>query len=142
MLLDSPEIILEKVKKALTDFTSAVSYEPNQRPGVANLLTIHSLFSGIAIDEICAQNTHIDTGKYKLLVADTIINHINPVRLKINDYMKHPEYLIQILNKGADKSRSIAECTIDEVKNKVGLCAYSIKEKEKLDLKTQSIIFK
>lgn len=63
VLLDTPDEILEKVKKAVTDFTSAVTYEPDTRLGVANLLTIHSLLSGVPVEEICEQCCNIDTGK-------------------------------------------------------------------------------
>lgn len=62
-LLDKPDEILEKVKKALTDFTSAVTYEPDTRMGVANLLTMHSLLSGVPVDKICEHCSDIDTGK-------------------------------------------------------------------------------
>ncbi|PSN44065.1 Tryptophan--tRNA ligase [Blattella germanica] len=62
-LTDTPEAILEKCKKAVTDFTSKVTYDPVNRPGVANLLTIHSLFTGQEPEEICAQSQGLDTGK-------------------------------------------------------------------------------
>lgn len=63
MLTDRPEQIIEKIKKAITDFTSAVTYDPINRPGVSNLIFIHSLMSGMAIDEIIEKNQNLDTGK-------------------------------------------------------------------------------
>jgi tryptophanyl-tRNA synthetase len=63
MITDTPELIVEKVKKAVTDFKSEVTYEADQRPGVTNLLTIHSMVSGKSIQEICDEAKHLDTGK-------------------------------------------------------------------------------
>lgn len=60
---DTPEDILEKCKKALTDFTSEVTFDPENRPGVSNLITIHSLFTGLQPAEICEQNVCLDTGR-------------------------------------------------------------------------------
>lgn len=62
-LLDPPDLILERVKKSITDFTSEVTYDPENRPGVANLITIHSLSANLSVEEICRQNQDIDTGK-------------------------------------------------------------------------------
>lgn len=63
MITDKPEVIKEKVKKAITDFTSEVTYEPETRAGVTNLLTIHSMISGKSIQQICDDVKHLDTGK-------------------------------------------------------------------------------
>jgi tryptophanyl-tRNA synthetase len=63
LITDSPEVITEKVKKAMTDCTSEVTYEPVERAAVANLLTIHSLVSGKEIHQICDEVKDLDTGK-------------------------------------------------------------------------------
>lgn len=63
MITDTPEVIISKVKKAITDFTSEVTFEPESRPGVTNLLTIHSMVSGKSIQQICDEAKDIDTGK-------------------------------------------------------------------------------
>lgn len=63
MIIDTPDVIIEKVKKSVTDCTSEVTYEPGTRPGVANLLTIHSMVSGKSIQNICQEVEDLDTGK-------------------------------------------------------------------------------
>lgn len=62
-ITDEPDIILEKVKKAVTDCKSEVTYDPNNRPGVSTLLTMHSFISGQTPEEICEKNSQIDTGR-------------------------------------------------------------------------------
>lgn len=62
-ILDEPDVLLEKMKKAITDFTSEVTYEPEARPGVANLINMHSLFTGKTPDEICKEAVGLNTGQ-------------------------------------------------------------------------------
>ncbi|KAJ4439141.1 hypothetical protein ANN_15098 [Periplaneta americana] len=62
-ITDTPEDLLEKCKKAVTDFTSEVTFDPEKRPGVANLITIHSLFTGLDPAEVCKQARGLDTGR-------------------------------------------------------------------------------
>lgn len=148
-LLDPPDVMMERIKKALTDFKSEVTYEPQVRPGVANLITIHSLITNQTPQEVCDQAKDIDTGKwvshtsslwtwtsrkrifnvcflhlnyrYKLVVADAVIAHFSPIRERILDYMKNRDYLTTIMVRGAEKAQQTAEQTIKEVKEKVGL---------------------
>lgn len=56
-----------------------------------------------------------------MVVADAIIEHLNPIREKIEDYMKNPDFLHKVLTEGGEKARTIAESTMAEVKLKVGL---------------------
>lgn len=62
-LRDTPDQLLLKIKRAITDFTSEVTYEPEKRPGVANLITIHALTTNSTPAEICERAKGLDTGK-------------------------------------------------------------------------------
>lgn len=62
-LRDTPAAIRKKIKRAITDFTSEVTYDPENRPGVANLIGIHALTKNISTQEICEQAKGLDTGK-------------------------------------------------------------------------------
>lgn len=59
--------------------------------------------------------------RYKFVVAESLIEHFNPIRLEIENYLRNPEYLESILERGNDKAREVAQKTMDEVKAKVGL---------------------
>ncbi|OXU31168.1 hypothetical protein TSAR_006480 [Trichomalopsis sarcophagae] len=119
-LMDEPDVLLNKVKKAMTDFTSEVTYEPEVRPGVANLLNIHSMITGKTPEEICKEAEGLDTGKYKLMLADVIIENLNPIRKRIEHYMNEPQYLQEVLQEGARKAELTAITNWLEVRNKVG----------------------
>ena len=64
VLTDPADVIFEKIKKAVTDLTSAVTYDEETRPGVSNLIALHAYSMGKTFDEVCSENTHLDTGKY------------------------------------------------------------------------------
>ncbi|XP_047097979.1 tryptophan--tRNA ligase, mitochondrial [Schistocerca piceifrons] len=120
-LSDPPEVLRDKVRKAVTDCTSAVTFEPESRLGVANLIVMHSLSSGKSPEEICLAAQGLDTGRYKMVVADAIINKLQPIREKILYYMSRQNELIEILEEGSQKAAAIAEVTWNEVRSKIGI---------------------
>lgn len=65
------------------------------------------------------------------MVADALVERFNPIRLKVEDYLKNPDYLQSVLEKGNNKAREVAEKTIDEVKTKVGLGSFNLGLKNK-----------
>lgn len=120
-LTDEPKALLDKVKKAITDFKSEVTYAPEERAGVSNLITIHSLLSGKSHDEICREAQGLDTGKYKLVVADVVIEKLSPIRKRLLELNQEPQYLEEVLRKGGEKAINIAYNCWHEVREKVGL---------------------
>ncbi|XP_054263604.1 tryptophan--tRNA ligase, mitochondrial [Macrosteles quadrilineatus] len=120
-LTDTPDQIVGKVKKAVTDFTSAVSYDPVNRPGVSNLVALHALSAGKTFQQVCDENAHIQTGQYKRVVADAIVEKFNPIREEMNRLLAAPEYLEEVLDQGAQRATMLAEITWMDVKQKIGL---------------------
>ncbi|XP_011878448.1 PREDICTED: tryptophan--tRNA ligase, mitochondrial [Vollenhovia emeryi] len=118
-ILDEPDVLLEKVKKAVTDFTSEVTYEPDERPGVSNLINIHSLFTGKTPEEICKEAVGLNTGQYKLVLADVVIEKLSPIRKDILRLTGEPAYLDEILKEGAERATELATNCWTEVKGKV-----------------------
>ena len=119
-VLDEPNIVLERVKKAVTDCTSKVTYEPESRPGVSNLITIHSMLTGKTPDQICLEMQELDTGMYKLVVADVIIEELSPIREEFAKLIAEPAYLQQVLRDGTEKATEIATDCWHQVREKVG----------------------
>lgn len=119
-ILDKPEVLATKIKKAVTDCISKVTYEPETRPGVANLVIIHSMLSGKSPNQICSEVEELDTGKYKLVVADLVIEKLTPIREKFSRLIKEPVYLQEILKSGTERATDIASDCWCEVQNKIG----------------------
>ena len=120
-LNDSADQVLEKCKKAVTDFTGEVTFDPTTRPGVSNLISIHSGCTGQSSDDICKEVSHLNTGQYKLYLADVINEHLGPIREKYEHYENNLNEVETILEQGADKARVIAEQTMSEVKKLIGV---------------------
>lgn len=119
-LLDSEDEISKKISKAITDCTSKLSFDPENRPGVSNLLSIHSAFTGSSIENILTEFNSLDTGKYKKVLAQVIIEKLKPLRCKAEELLTDPSYIESILMKGREKALAISEPNIQEIMSKVG----------------------
>nr|XP_003707551.2 PREDICTED: tryptophan--tRNA ligase, mitochondrial [Megachile rotundata] len=119
-ILDEPDILLEKVKKAVTDCTSEVTYEPEKRPGVSNLVIIHSMLTRKTPAQVCLEAQGLDTGKYKLMLADLLIQELTPIREEFSRLIKEQSYLEEILRNGTDKATEIANECWSQVQKYVG----------------------
>ncbi|XP_050306662.1 tryptophan--tRNA ligase, mitochondrial [Anthonomus grandis grandis] len=120
-MTDMPDTIARNIKKAVTDFTSEVTFDPVNRPGVSNLISIHSFVSGKSVNDICQEVQGIDTGKYKFVVADAVISYVKPIQEKIGHYLNDVGYLYGVLEEGNAKAAQIANVTLKEVHEKLGM---------------------
>lgn len=120
-LLDDPDTIRSKLKVAITDNTSAVTFDPIERPGVSNLVCIHSRITGKDTKTICEEVSGLNTGQYKLLLSDLVVNHFAPMRQRTLDLLENKDHLENILKMGSERAQDIAADTLDEVKSIVGL---------------------
>ncbi|ALC43870.1 CG7441, partial [Drosophila busckii] len=120
-LCDNPDQIAEKIKKALTDFTSDISFSPSMRPGVSNLVNIHAQVTGQTIKQVVSEANTLDTAKYKERVSEAVIEHLRPIREKIQQHLANRNELIYMLEMGADKARQTAQQTMSEVRQRLGL---------------------
>ncbi|KAG0714153.1 Tryptophan--tRNA ligase, mitochondrial [Chionoecetes opilio] len=120
-LSDAPDVVREKFKKAVTDFTTEVYYDPEARPGVSNLMVIDRAVTGRTLEEIQAASRGLTTAQYKLAVAEAVVEHLAPIRQRMNHLLQEPGHLDQILEKGAEQARERAAKTWNAVRQKVGL---------------------
>lgn len=120
-ILDSPDVIMSNIKKAKTDFTSRVTYDPANRPGVSNLVLLHSLISKQSVERCVQEAANLDTGQYKLVVGEQLVEFLKPIRLKANEVINDRPYLDAILQKGSEKARAIATETLNEISQLLGL---------------------
>lgn len=119
-LTDSPDDIAFKIRRAVTDFTSEVTYDPDTRPGVSNLVSIHAAVSGLTVEEVVRQTQGIDTGRYKQVVAEAVIQRLDPIRGEIQRLRDDQTHLESVLARGAQKARELASPVLKEVRQCVG----------------------
>ncbi|KAK2516796.1 Wars2 [Columba guinea] len=119
-IADSPDEIVLKFRKAVTDFTSEVTYDPAGRPGVSNLVSIHAAVTGLSIKEVLHQSAGLDTAHYKMVVAESVIQKFAPIRNEIKKLQEDKSHLIKVLNEGAEKAKELAGPIYQEIRHLVG----------------------
>lgn len=120
-LLDSPDLIRDKIKKATTDSGSEIIYDAEKKPGISNLLIVYSLFSGKSIKELEKEYQGIGYGKFKKNLAEVVVDFFSPFQKRFRDLENNKDFVEKILAEGAEKAGVLARETMEEVKNKVGL---------------------
>ncbi len=120
-LFESPESIKDKIMSALTDSGQSIVFSPHNKPGISNLLTIYSLFSKQPISVLERKFKNAGYAFFKKSLANLLIKELEPFRKKYKEYSTRDVYLEQILKEGAKKASSIAQSTLLEVKQKMGL---------------------
>lgn len=122
-LNDPPELILKKLRKAVTDSTSHVTYDTVMRPGVSTLIDIDAACTGRDPDEIvedCMLRV-INTGEYKREMAQALIEHLRPIQKRYAELIDDKVYLSKLLEDGAEKANEIAANTYAEVTQLIGM---------------------
>ncbi|XP_072116443.1 tryptophan--tRNA ligase, mitochondrial isoform X2 [Mobula birostris] len=117
---DSAEDILLKFRKAVTDFTSEVTYDPETRPGVSNLIAVHTAVTGKTIEEVVQDSKGLDTARYKYVVAEAVIEKFAPIKNEIERLRTEQGFLEQVLYRGAEKAKELAHPFYQEIQKLVG----------------------
>jgi tryptophanyl-tRNA synthetase len=120
-LLDEPKLNVKKIKSAVTDSGREITFDEATKPGVSNLLTILSALSGQSIDQLVSDFTGRGYGDLKGAVADAVSELATPYRNRTLELLDERTELEKILARGAERARSVAAGTVEEVYRKVGL---------------------
>lgn len=119
-LTDDPDTIREKIKRAVTDSGSEVKSGPD-KPAISNLLNIFAGMTGREVADIEKEFEGKNYGEFKGALAEAIISKLEPIHKKFTELMADPDHLRQILAKGSEKIAPLAQKTLADVKQKVGL---------------------
>ena len=122
-LMDSPEEISRKFNRAITDSDTerCVRYDPENKPGVANLMNIYASGTGKSFDEIESEFAGKGYGAFKPAVGDAVIETLRPIREEAERMLADKAYLKQVYTDGAMKASSVARKTLRKVYKRVGL---------------------
>lgn len=119
-LLDDLKTIEKKIKSAVTDSEGIVSYDPINKPGVANLLTIEAALTGETIDSLVAKYEGSGYGDFKASVAKAVTEHLAPIQERYAALVNSDE-LDKVLDTGAEKANVLANKTLKKMENAMGL---------------------
>ena len=119
-ILDAPDAIMRKFKRAVTDSDSSIIYDPENKPGVSNLLTIYSCFSGKSIEEAEREFDGRGYGDFKTAVGQVCCEKLIPVQEEYRRILADKAYLEEVMKKGADEASYYARKTLSKVRRKLG----------------------
>ncbi|MER8031971.1 tryptophan--tRNA ligase [Streptomyces bauhiniae] len=119
-LLDDPKTTAKKVKSAVTDTDTVIRFDRENKPGVSNLLTIHSTLTGTSVADLEREYEGKMYGALKTDLAEIMVAFVTPFRERTQQYLEDTETLDSILAKGAEKARAVAAETLALAYDRVG----------------------
>ncbi len=121
MLSATEDETAKMIKKAKTDGERVITYEPEKRPEVANLLMLISLCTNEKPEDIAARIGEGGGGMLKKELTEALNEELRPIRAKRAELEKNPEYIRKVLLEGTQKARDMAVKTLDEVRSAMNM---------------------
>ena len=122
-IMDAPEVNSKKIKSSMTDAGSEVRFDEKEKPGISNLLTIHSALSGTTIPALENQFAGKGYGDFKSAVAEVVVEYLRPIRTKALELLEDEKHLIDLLHVGSAKARVVATETLELAYKNLGTVA-------------------
>ncbi|GGY05412.1 tryptophan--tRNA ligase [Streptomyces tanashiensis] len=119
-LLDDPKATAKKVKSAVTDTDTVIRFDPENKAGVSNLLTIMSTLTSTSVADLEKSYEGKMYGALKTDLAEVMVDFVTPFRARTQEYLDDPETLDSVLAKGAEKARAVAAETLAQTYERIG----------------------
>ena len=119
-LSDDRDTIMRKFKRAVTDSEACVRYDPENKPGVSNLLSIYSVFTGTSMEDCQKQFEGRGYGDFKLAVGEAVADRLAPIQAEQARLLADRAYLDSVLKDGAARASAMAGRTLAKVYKKIG----------------------
>ena len=125
-ILDEPNIIRKKLRRAQTDSENSIVYDTEKKAGIANLMSIMSAITGESMESISAQYDGKGYGVFKDAVADAVIAELEPIQKRYKEISTDKAYLNEVMTKNAERASGLAQRTLLKVRRRVGLAALKL----------------
>ena len=122
-VLDTPDVIRRKYRRAVTDSLASIRFDPENQPGVSNLLSIISALTGEDMEKVVASFEGKGYGDLKAAVTDVTIETLAPIQAEFARVMKDRKYMEEVYREGAQRAGAIAERTLQKLMKKIGYVA-------------------
>ena len=119
-LLDPPELITKKIKRAKTDPERGLEFGNPERPETDNLLGLYAILSGKGREQAASECAEMGWGQFKPLLAEATVNAIEPIQARYRELMSDPAELDQVLNTGRENAETVANATLKRVRDALG----------------------
>ncbi len=120
LVMDEPNVIKAKFRRAVTDSDTCVRYDPENKKGISNLMTIFSSCTGLSFEQIENDFAGKGYGDFKSAVGDAVVETLRPVREEAKRLLEDKSYLNDVLKNGAENASRLAYRTLSKVYKKVG----------------------
>jgi len=120
-LFEDEKSIRDKIKRAVTDSGSEVTYDPVKKPAISNLLAIYSGISGKSIKELEKEFRGANYSSFKASLADAVVEHLRPIQARYQELSQNPVKVQSIFYTGAQKAKIESQKVMGKVREKVGL---------------------
>ncbi len=120
-IFDDPKVIAKRIKSAVTDTDTVIAFDPLNKPGISNLITIYSALTGRAVADIVTEYEGKMYGHLKVDLADVVVASLTPVRDAAMEWIESPDKLDAVLADGAAKATVIAQATLERIYDRLGL---------------------
>lgn len=124
-LLEEPSVIMNKVKRAVTDSDNQVRYDIKNKAGISNLIDIYSSITGKSIQDVEKEFSSTGYGQFKNAVGEAVVEILSPIQKRFKELSKEKDYINQLIKEGAQKADSRSYKTLNKVMRKIGL--YQVK---------------
>ena len=122
-VLDTPDVIRRKYRRAVTDSLACIRFDPENQPGVSNLLSIICALTGEDMEKVVASFEGKGYGDLKAAVTDVTIETLAPIQAEFARVMKDRKYMEEVYREGAQRAGAIAERTLQKLMKKIGYVA-------------------
>ena len=119
-LLDPPELITKKIKRAKTDPLRGLEFSNPDRPETDNLLGLYAILSGKGREQAASECAEMGWGQFKPMLAEAAVNALEPIQVRYRELMSDPAELDQVLSTGREKAETVANATLERVREALG----------------------
>ena len=120
-IMDTPEANAKKIKSATTDAGREIKFDEKEKPGISNLLAIHSALSGISIEKLQTEFEGKGYGDFKSAVAEVVVEYLRPIRSAALELLDDEKNLTDLLHMGGAKAREVASKTLNLAYENLGV---------------------
>ena len=124
-LLDPPELITKKIKRAKTDPERGLEFGNPERPETDNLLGLYAILSGRGREAAAAECAEMGWGQFKPLLAEATVAALEPIQARHRELMADRSELDQVLADGQQKAETVANATLERVRDALGFAKRS-----------------
>jgi tryptophanyl-tRNA synthetase len=122
-MLDEPAVNAKKIRSAVTDSGSEIRFDPDEKPGISNLLTIYSSLTATSVNDLEDQYAGKGYGDLKKDLADVVVDFVTPFRNRTLELLDDQSHLLQVLERGRQQAQEVAQATLADVYQRVGFVA-------------------